>query len=76
MLVGAVGQRNVGLMALALDLLVPPLALLVLALSVCFCLTWLFFALSGLLLPALICSGAWHCWAWRCCWPGGGSPGN
>lgn len=58
LLAGAVGQRNVGLLALALDLLVPPLALLVLALSVCFCLTWLVFALSGLLLPALICSGA------------------
>lgn len=58
LLASSVAQRNAGLLALALDLLVPPLALLVLVLAACFCLTWLVFALVGLLLPALIASGA------------------
>lgn len=58
LLASSVAQRNAGLLALALDLLVPPLALLVLVLAACFCLTWLAFAFVGLLLPALIASGA------------------
>ena len=41
---------------MTLDLMVPPLALLTLALAVAFGLSWLVFMLSGALAPALIAS--------------------
>ena len=41
MLIESLARRNGALLALALDLMVPPLALLVLALAGVFCLSWL-----------------------------------
>ena len=43
---------------MTLDLLVPPLALLTLLAVASFAMTWLWFVLSGLWLPALIASSA------------------
>ncbi|SED95106.1 Glycosyltransferase, catalytic subunit of cellulose synthase and poly-beta-1,6-N-acetylglucosamine synthase [Pseudomonas frederiksbergensis] len=56
LLVESLGQRNWRLLAMTLDLLVPPLALLTLALAAAFVLSWLVFLLSGALAPALIAS--------------------
>jgi cellulose synthase/poly-beta-1,6-N-acetylglucosamine synthase-like glycosyltransferase len=50
----ALARRNWPLLGMALDLLVPPLALLSLLLTVLFLVTWLAFGLFGLLLPALL----------------------
>ncbi|WP_449432914.1 glycosyltransferase family 2 protein [Pseudomonas putida] len=50
--------RNWPLLAMAVDLLVPPLALLALALMITFGVAWLAFVLFGMLLPALIASAA------------------
>jgi cellulose synthase/poly-beta-1,6-N-acetylglucosamine synthase-like glycosyltransferase len=50
----SVGKRNGNLLAMTLDLLVPPLALLTLALVAAFGLSWLIFLLTGALAPALI----------------------
>jgi cellulose synthase/poly-beta-1,6-N-acetylglucosamine synthase-like glycosyltransferase len=50
----ALARRNWPLLGMALDLLVPPLALLSLLLTVLFWVTWLAFGLFGLLLPALL----------------------
>lgn len=49
-------QRNGPLLAMALDLLVPPLALLVLALMAIFVISWLAFALLGVAFAAAIAS--------------------
>jgi cellulose synthase/poly-beta-1,6-N-acetylglucosamine synthase-like glycosyltransferase len=54
--VESIGQGNWRLLAMTLDLLVPPLALLSLALGAAFGLSWLVFMLSGALAPALIAS--------------------
>ena len=56
LLVESIGQGNWRLLAMTLDLLVPPLALLTLALAAAFGLSWLVFMLSGALAPALIAS--------------------
>lgn len=56
LLVESIGQGNWRLLAMTLDLLVPPLALLSLALGAGFGLSWLVFMLSGALAPALIAS--------------------
>lgn len=50
----ALARRNWPLLGMALDLLVPPLALLSLLLTVLYVVTWLAFGLFGLLLPALL----------------------
>jgi cellulose synthase/poly-beta-1,6-N-acetylglucosamine synthase-like glycosyltransferase len=50
----SVGKRNGNLLAMTLDLLVPPLALLTLVLVAAFGLSWLIFLLTGALAPALI----------------------
>ena len=52
----SIRRSNWSLLAMTLDLLVPPLALLTLLTVAGFVMTWLWFALSGLLLPALIAS--------------------
>ena len=52
----SIRHGNWSLLAMALDLLVPPLALLTLLAVAGFVMTWLWFALSGLWLPALIAS--------------------
>jgi glycosyltransferase involved in cell wall biosynthesis len=54
--VESIGRGNWNLLAMTLDLLVPPLALLTLALGALFSLSWLVFMLSGALAPALIAS--------------------
>jgi glycosyltransferase involved in cell wall biosynthesis len=54
--VESIGRRNWSLLAMTLDLWVPPLALLTLALGAAFCLSWLVFMLWGVLAPALIAS--------------------
>ncbi len=54
----SVSQGNGLLLAMALDLLVPPLALLTLALMAIFTLSWLAWAVFGILLPALIATCA------------------
>ncbi|MHC8400571.1 glycosyltransferase family 2 protein [Pseudomonas sp. MDT1-17] len=54
--VESIGQGNWSLLAMTLDLLVPPLALLTLALGAAFGMSWLVFMLSGALAPALIAS--------------------
>ncbi|MEO8640486.1 glycosyltransferase family 2 protein [Pseudomonas sp.] len=56
LLVESIGQGNWRLLAMTLDLLVPPLALLTLVLAAAFGLSWLVFMLSGALAPALIAS--------------------
>ncbi|HDS1681433.1 TPA: glycosyltransferase [Pseudomonas putida] len=50
----ALARGNWPLLGMAMDLLVPPLALLSLLLTVLFVVTWLAFGLFGLLLPALL----------------------
>ena len=52
----SIRRGNWSLLAMTLDLLVPPLALLTLLTVAGFVMTWLWFALSGLWLPALIAS--------------------
>lgn len=52
--VESIRRGNWSLLAMTLDLWVPPLALLTLVLVAAFCLTWLLFLLSGALAPALI----------------------
>jgi cellulose synthase/poly-beta-1,6-N-acetylglucosamine synthase-like glycosyltransferase len=52
----SIGKRNGSLLAMTLDLLVPPLALLTLVLVAAFVLSWLVFLLAGMLAPALIAS--------------------
>lgn len=54
--VESIGKGNGSLLAMTLDLLVPPLALLTLLLVAAFGLSWLLFMLSGALAPALIAS--------------------
>jgi cellulose synthase/poly-beta-1,6-N-acetylglucosamine synthase-like glycosyltransferase len=54
--VESIGRGNWNLLAMTLDLLVPPLALLTLALGAVFSLSWLVFMLCGVLAPALIAS--------------------
>lgn len=54
--VESIGKGNASLLAMTLDLLVPPLALLTLALTAAFGLSWLVFVLTGALAPALIAS--------------------
>lgn len=54
LLVESLGRRNWKLLGMTLDLLVPPLALLTLAVVALFVLAWLLFGLSGLLAPAAI----------------------
>ncbi|WP_397449709.1 glycosyltransferase family 2 protein [Pseudomonas sp. NA-150] len=56
--VESIGRGNGNLLAMTLDLLVPPLALLVLALAAVFSLSWLAFLLFAALAPALIASAA------------------
>jgi len=56
--VESIGRRNWSLLAMTLDLLVPPLALLTLALGAVFSLSWLVFFLCGILAPAMIASAA------------------
>lgn len=56
LLMESIARRNWNLLAMTLDLLVPPLALLTLALGAAFVLSWLVFILSGALAPALIAS--------------------
>lgn len=58
LLVESIRHRNWSLLAMTLDLLVPPLALLTLLAVASFAMTWFWFVLSGLLLPALIASSA------------------
>ncbi len=54
LLLSALTRRNGRLLAMAMDLLVPPLALLVLTLMALLGITWLAYALLGMLLPALL----------------------
>lgn len=54
LLVESMTKGNGNLLAMTLDLLVPPLALLTLALVAAFGLSWLVFLLAGILAPALI----------------------
>jgi cellulose synthase/poly-beta-1,6-N-acetylglucosamine synthase-like glycosyltransferase len=54
--VESIGKGNASLLAMTLDLLVPPLALLTLVLVAAFALSWLVFLLAGTLAPALIAS--------------------
>ncbi|NIF17804.1 glycosyltransferase family 2 protein [Pantoea sp. Cy-639] len=54
----AFAQRNWALLAMTIDLLVPPLALLSLTLMALLVVCWLFFALSGSLAPALLATCA------------------
>ncbi|MVV48702.1 glycosyltransferase [Pseudomonas sp. PB120] len=56
LLVESVSRRNWSLLAMTLDLLVPPLALLTLVLVAAFVLSWLFFLLGASGAPALIAS--------------------
>jgi len=58
LLAEALAQGNGKLLAMTLDLLVPPLALLSLALAGLFGLCWLVFLLGGALAPALLASVA------------------
>ncbi|MEG0858090.1 MAG: glycosyltransferase family 2 protein [Pseudomonas sp.] len=58
LLVASFTQRNWNLLAMTVDLMVPPLALLVLALVVVFSVSWLAFVLFAVLVPALIATGA------------------
>ena len=53
-MLSALTRGNGRLLAMALDLLVPPLALLVLTLMALLGITWLAYALLGMLLPALL----------------------
>jgi cellulose synthase/poly-beta-1,6-N-acetylglucosamine synthase-like glycosyltransferase len=56
LLVESIGKGNRNLLAMTLDLLVPPLALLTLVLVAAWGLSWLVFLLAGILAPALIAS--------------------
>ena len=56
LLVESILRGNWRLLAMSIDLLVPPLALLTLLAVACFLMAWLLFMFSGLLLPALIAS--------------------
>jgi cellulose synthase/poly-beta-1,6-N-acetylglucosamine synthase-like glycosyltransferase len=56
LLVEAIRKGNGSLLAMTLDLLVPPLALLTLALIAAFGLSWLVFVLTGAWAPALMAS--------------------
>lgn len=58
LLSSALAGRNWPLLAMTLDLLVPPLALLVLALMVVVCVCWLAALLFGISAPAWIATGA------------------
>lgn len=58
LLIASFTQRNWNLLAMTVDLMVPPLALLVLALVVVFSVSWLAFVLFAVLAPALIATGA------------------
>ncbi len=58
LLVGALARRNWPLLAMALDLMVPPLALLVLALIVVVGVCWLAALLFGITAPAWIATAA------------------
>lgn len=72
LLAAALLKRNWPLLGMAVDLLVPPLALLSLLLMVVFALTWLMFGVGGTLLPALLATlalallGAAILLAWAC----------
>jgi cellulose synthase/poly-beta-1,6-N-acetylglucosamine synthase-like glycosyltransferase len=57
LLAESIVKGNGNLLAMTLDLLVPPLALLTLALVAAFGLSWLVFVLTGALAPALIATG-------------------
>ncbi|MBH3426256.1 glycosyltransferase family 2 protein [Pseudomonas alkylphenolica] len=54
LIVASIARRQWHLLAMTLDLMVPPLALLVLALVAVFSLAWLVCLLFGVLLPALL----------------------
>ncbi|MBM3103852.1 MAG: glycosyltransferase family 2 protein [Pseudomonas sp.] len=54
----SIARRNWNLLAMTVDLMVPPLALLVLALVAIFSVSWLAFALFDVLAPALIATAA------------------
>jgi len=56
LLVESVRRGNWSLLAMSIDLLVPPLALLTLLAVACFVMAWLLFMFSWLVLPALIAS--------------------
>jgi cellulose synthase/poly-beta-1,6-N-acetylglucosamine synthase-like glycosyltransferase len=56
LLVESVRRGNWSLLAMSIDLLVPPLALLTLLAVACLVMTWLLFLIGGLVLPALIAS--------------------
>lgn len=56
LMVEAISRGNRSLLAMTLDLLVPPLALLTLVLAAAFVLSWLVFFLGGAWAPALIAS--------------------
>jgi glycosyltransferase involved in cell wall biosynthesis len=56
LLVESVRRGNWSLLAMSIDLLVPPLALLTLLAVACFVMAWLLFMFSGLVLPSLIAS--------------------
>jgi cellulose synthase/poly-beta-1,6-N-acetylglucosamine synthase-like glycosyltransferase len=58
LVVTSVALGNWPLLAMALDLLVPPLALLALALMVNFVVAWLAYLLLGILLPAWVATAA------------------
>jgi len=58
LLVSAVTRRNAPLLAMTLDLLVPPLALLVMALVGVACVAWLAALLFGITAPAWVATGA------------------
>lgn len=57
LVVESITRRNWSLLAMTVDLWVPPLALLTLVLGAFFSLSWLVFMLGGALAPALIASG-------------------
>jgi hypothetical protein len=58
LLVSAVTRRNAPLLAMTLDLLVPPLALLVMGLVGVACVAWLAALLFGITAPAWVATGA------------------
>lgn len=56
LLLESLRRGNWKLLGMSLDLLVPPLVLLILVVAVAFSIAWLLFVLGGLLVPALIAS--------------------
>ncbi|QGW77444.1 glycosyltransferase [Pseudomonas alkylphenolica] len=58
LLAASITRRNWNLLAMTVDLMVPPLALLTLTLMVVFSASWLAFLLFGVWVPALIATGA------------------